>query len=236
LNDDRGPWGFWVTIGLGMGVLSTYIGMQLAVLGGYWLIAEGASDFMELQRLSTTGLYFSLAVILSAPPVLAMIWFFTWLRRPYTTREYIGFRPAPVRAYLIWILAMIAVIGTSVTINVLLDRDTGEYMIKAYKTAGFVPLLWFAVVVGAPLFEEIFFRGFLFDGLRRSAGPVLAILITAASWAVIHLQYGGIELITIFAMGIVLGLARLKSGSIYPPLVMHALSNLAAMVELEIIT
>jgi len=43
-------------------------------------------------------------------------------------------------------------------------------------------------------------------------------------------------MVTIFAMGILLGLARLKSGSIYPPLVMHALSNLAAMVELEIIT
>jgi len=40
------------------------------------------------------------------------------------------------------------------------------------------------------LFEELFFRGFLFRGLSSSfMGPVGAVLVTSALWALIHTQY-----------------------------------------------
>jgi membrane protease YdiL (CAAX protease family) len=61
-----------------------------------------------------------------------------------------------------------------------------------------------------------------------------AIIISALAWSVIHLQYDAYGLAGIFAGGLLLGFARFKSKSIYPPIVMHALSNIIATVEVII--
>jgi len=53
-----------------------------------------------------------------------------------------------------------------------------------------VPLFGIAAVVFAPLFEEGFFRGFLFVGFKQSRlGSFGTILITSAAWAALHIQY-----------------------------------------------
>jgi hypothetical protein len=93
-------------------------------------------------------------------------------------------------------------------------------------------LLWVAVALAAPLFEELFFRGFLFRGLCGSAlGAAGAIVVTAALWALIHVQYDGYEIASIFAFGLVLGIARHRSGSTWTPIGMHALLNFIAMTQ-----
>ena len=92
--------------------------------------------------------------------------------------------------------------------------------------------IWLAVIVAAPVFEEIFFRGFLFKGLQHSRiGPLGAILVTSLLWATIHLQYDLWDLGIIFALGIFLGFARLKTGSVYATIALHALVNLIATIE-----
>jgi len=80
-------------------------------------------------------------------------------------------------------------------------------MINIDATARFRPLLWFAIIVMAPLFEESLFRGFLIAGMQRSR--IGAILIT-----LIHLQYEAFYLVYIFIGGILLGIARVKTGSL----------------------
>ena len=76
------------------------------------------------------------------------------------------------------------------------------------------------------------FRGFLFQGLMCSRlGPTGAVLLTSLLWAVIHLQYGPVEITFIFLLGVVLGCIRLKTGSIWTPFLVHAVSNLIATVE-----
>ncbi|HDN26885.1 MAG TPA: CPBP family intramembrane metalloprotease [Thioploca sp.] len=95
--------------------------------------------------------------------------------------------------------------------------------------------MWFAIVVAAPLFEEIFFRGFLFAGFQSSRlGNTGAILLTSLAWTVIHLQYEIYELSIVFVLGIILGIARLMSQSLYVPIAIHAFANLLATIELVI--
>jgi membrane protease YdiL (CAAX protease family) len=118
----------------------------------------------------------------------------------------------------------------------LLDRPIiPEFMLRAYETAYFVPLLWLAIVIAAPLAEELFFRGFLFESVRYTRlGVTGAVVITSLLWAVIHLQYGPYEITTVFILGLILGVARLITGSIYTPIVMHGLVNLVATVEVAV--
>lgn len=87
-------------------------------------------------------------------------------------------------------------------------------------------------MVAAPLFEEAFFRGFLFSGLARSKlGPTGTIIVTAALWAVIHFQYGAYEVAQIFVLGLLLGVARHRTNSLIVPFVIHAAINLAANIQ-----
>jgi membrane protease YdiL (CAAX protease family) len=110
-------------------------------------------------------------------------------------------------------------------------------MTKAYATAGSMPLFWLAIVVAAPFLEELFFRGFMIEGLRLSwLGPVGAVLITSGLWAMIHIQYGPFEIVGIFVNGLLLGAAMLKTRSLWVPFSMHALVNLIATVEVAIVS
>jgi len=89
-----------------------------------------------------------------------------------------------------------------------------------------------ALIVGAPLFEETFFRGFLFKGLEASfLGTVGAILVTALLWASIHVQYEIYEMSQIFVFGLLLGAARVRTGSLLAPFLAHAMANFLATLE-----
>jgi membrane protease YdiL (CAAX protease family) len=50
-------------------------------------------------------------------------------------------------------------------------------------------------------------------------------------WAAVHHQYDLYGIATIFVIGLLLGTARMKTDSVYPGIVMHALMNLIATIQ-----
>jgi hypothetical protein len=82
-------------------------------------------------------------------------------------------------------------------------------------------------VIGlAPISEELFFRGFLFGGLRGKLSFWPAALISGAFFGSIHLLGGSWEVIPPLAVfGILLAWLYERTGSIGPPILMHALQN-----------
>ncbi len=80
--------------------------------------------------------------------------------------------------------------------------------------------------------EELIFRGFIIPGLSSSfLGPIGAILISSAAWAAIHLQYDLYGIVSIFLIGIMLGIARVKSNSVLLPIGLHSVINIVAAIE-----
>lgn len=59
-------------------------------------------------------------------------------------------------------------------------------------------------------------------------------LLTAALWAMIHLQYDAYGIATIFFGGLLVGTACLKTGSVLLCVVMHAMMNLVATIEVAV--
>ena len=91
------------------------------------------------------------------------------------------------------------------------------------------------LIIGvAPISEEIFFRGFLFGGLRRGLPFVLAALVSALIFGAFH--YTGESSLTVLPQLAVLGLALAwiyeRTGSIYPTIAVHAINNALAFVIL----
>ena len=105
-------------------------------------------------------------------------------------------------------------------------------MESAYSTSGSPVLLFLALALGAPLGEELFFRGLLLGGLRAVGAPlVVSVGVTSLLWAMLHVQYDLYGIATIFVMGLLLGVARHASGSLVPPLVIHVGGNTVAFVQ-----
>lgn len=89
-----------------------------------------------------------------------------------------------------------------------------------------------AIGILGPVAEEMVFRGFLMRLLGSTRlGIAGAIVITAALWSVIHLQYAPLLLSIIFIDGLVLGMARHFTGSLYVPITMHVLGNCFAIYQ-----
>ena len=106
----------------------------------------------------------------------------------------------------------------------LLGVDTqGEQIVKLFAELD-MPV-WFFIVgaVIAPLVEEIFFRGFLFQGFRQRYGWVTAMLLSAAIFAVAHLEL--VALIPTFILGCLLAYLFHRSNSIWPGVILHFLVN-----------
>ena len=78
--------------------------------------------------------------------------------------------------------------------------------------------------------EELLFRGVLFAAVERLAGPVAAVVVSAAAFAVAHLPvYGVGALPLMLAGGLVLGWCRAWSRSLVAPTAVHAIADLAAL-------
>lgn len=85
--------------------------------------------------------------------------------------------------------------------------------------------IWFFIVaaVVAPFVEEIFFRGFLFQGLREKYGWLSAMLISSAIFAAAHLDL--VVLIPTFILGNLLAYMYHRSNSVWPGIILHFLVN-----------
>lgn len=89
-------------------------------------------------------------------------------------------------------------------------------------------VLVLVVVVGAPVVEEIVYRGAVQTHLQRTGGTAVALMVTALIFAVIHpspIEYPGL-----FVFALVLGYARLRSGTLGLSIVTHMAFNSAGLV------
>lgn len=85
--------------------------------------------------------------------------------------------------------------------------------------------VWFFIVgvVFAPFVEEIFFRGFLFQGFRQRFGWLKAGLFSSAIFAAAHLD--PVALIPTFILGFLLAYLYHRSNSLWPGIIIHFLVN-----------
>lgn len=96
--------------------------------------------------------------------------------------------------------------------------------------------VWFVLVgvIFAPIVEEIFFRGFLFQGFRQKYGWVKGGLLSAAVFAIGHLDPAA--LIPTFILGLLLAYMYHRSNSVWPGIILHFLVNAFGFCSLYAMT
>lgn len=236
-QDQPKSWGGWATILWAALIAVLFAITQVVCLGVYLRVAQGrlaAEDFREaLLHMQYDGLGQSLCTLATTVICGLLIVAVVKLKRGSDLKDYLGL-VLPAKAQLIrWTLLFGGFLFLSDLITFLLGKPiVPDYMQRTYSSLESHWIFWIALVFAAPLFEELFFRGFLMKGLSASfLGPAGAVVLCSAAWAVIHMQYDGYGIATIFVMGLVLGAARVRTGSTILPMLLHALANFVAMTE-----
>jgi len=231
------PWGFWATVG--WSVLLTVLFILMQTLGVIWVMLQGSRQDPEgdalalIQTLEGNGTVISVATVLSSLTCIGAIWGIAALRKRGSPQDYLQLYTPDLRKLMQWLgITLGAVLGMDSLKGLLGMQIVPQFSIDIYTTAGSLPLLFLAVVILAPLYEEIMFRGFLFQGFRHSwLGSTGALWVTALIWAAIHTQYDLFNISTIVLFGLLLGIAQLRTQSLVIPIAMHTLNNLISMLQ-----
>ena len=221
------------------GVVATFVIGAVALVAGQLSGIAALSGWYGLNltqvgTLSQDGGAIVLFILVSAPVQVAVL----ALAASYkgSIAEYLGYKLPRLRETIVAIVAVVALIGAGDAVSWLAGRHIVDRfqsdIYQAAKSANLLPLLLIAIIVFIPIGEESLFRGFLFRGWLRSplnAWPV--IILTAAIFAVIHVQYDWFLIAQVFVFGIFFGWIRWVTGSTILTMLLHGLVNLEGMIE-----
>ena len=240
----KGVWGFWATVGFGVLIILFSFIVQI-IVSFFFLVFRLVSEspieptetaIFEWLETADLGLLISLSVIFSGVLCIGLILLIIRVRRRFSIADYLGLKSTGIRIILLGLAITLAYIGASVAVNLSLDRTIEtDILAEAYTATASPVLFWLAIIVFGPVFEEVMFRGFMFEGFRLSkVGVIGAVILTSLVWAGFHLQYGLFEIVSLFIFGLILGVAKYKTKSLWVPVSMHAFNNLLAVLLLSL--
>lgn len=91
-------------------------------------------------------------------------------------------------------------------------------------------LIWGTVLLANAAGEEIVFRGYLFQRITETAGPVAATILVSGGFAAAHLGNPGISpiaVLNVFLAGVLFSAAYFSTGSLWLPIALHATWNMS---------
>jgi membrane protease YdiL (CAAX protease family) len=217
------PWG------LGLGSLFSFIVFAFSQISALLVLFFGGKLSPYLNRYF--GFSLTISAFVSSILSLILIYIFILLSK-YPLKEYLSLNDFSFKSFFLWLFIFASFIGFSEYILYKLNISTiPDFLEKAYKTTEFPLLLFFVIIFVYPIFEEVLFRGFLFKSIENSnLGGIWAVIITSFFWSILHIQYNLIIIIVIFIAGLIFGFSRLKTSSLFVPLVLHILQNFVSSI------
>jgi membrane protease YdiL (CAAX protease family) len=234
-QETSNPWKCWPTIGLSLaiGALAVVSQIIFAVIWVVSVVVRGGS--FEADEIMENGGFLLACTLFSYPFVVGFTVLFIKLRKGNTLVDYLALRKTGIKPLLIWagwtcgLLVLMNMLGS------LFPQDPPEIMIALISNAH-IGLVFITLVIVAPMVEELFFRGFMFKGISASRlGGAGAVVLSTLFWVAIHgFQYGWFPLVYLTFLGVILGMARLKTGSVFIPMILHAANNLLSVTMLKV--
>lgn len=122
----------------------------------------------------------------------------------------------------------ILIIGGSALIDYALSRLgvhlPPQFVLSGSNNAIAAGILLFGAI-GAPFFEELFFRGYLLS-ILKGRGELFALIVSSLLFGLIHLQPAYI--LQLSFVGFILGLSYLRTKNLLVPIIIHSVNNFLA--------
>jgi hypothetical protein len=220
------PYGPWATLGLGMAVMlgsAMAAGLLLMLLHGQAL--PSGDDGPEMGRYTVVMSAFTSLFGIGA--LLKLV----ELRAPGRVADYLALYWVEGGTAARWIGLIVGYLFLSLVVASMLrsglDVPPPPHPLDGMKLG--IVLIATVVIIG-PLFEELMFRGFVMEGLSPTPlGPAGALVVSTLLWTLLHIEYDMISMLVVFGCGLLLGIARMVTGSVLLAIAMHAAFNAVSL-------
>ncbi|MBA2730115.1 MAG: CPBP family intramembrane metalloprotease [Euzebyaceae bacterium] len=212
------------------------------------IVMAGGAAVALLEQISSTDLIEPLSLVVSLLLLGASVVLYVRLRYPAAVPRLFGSRRPNLRDCVLGVGGGVAaVVVITLGLGTLLELTArlfgGELPTvqqdfrRLAEDAGSAPLLLFSAAVCAPLGEELFFRGMLYQGLQRRWGTGVGIAVSALVFALSHAQQGSllanaVVVAVILPLGLFLAWIFQRRQSLLVPILVHGTYNLIQVVLL----
>lgn len=187
---------------------------------------------ISFETINQTVLQTVVAAIVYTITIVAVVYIPSYFKKSRTTLKDLGLdrminwtdislAPAGIVVYLILSAALV----------ILVSKFFPDFNISQKQDVGFgglnqryeMILAFVTLVVIAPVAEEVLMRGYLYGKLRQVIPRATAMIITAALFGALHMQWN--VAVDVFALSIVMTILREISGGIWVGILMHMMKN-----------
>ena len=95
-------------------------------------------------------------------------------------------------------------------------------------------ILLISAMTVAPLTEELFFRGLVFNWLKRFLHPLAAMVLQATVFALLH-PFDDFHLAVVFVFGLALAALYQWRKTLLAPILLHSMQNVVATVAVAVL-
>jgi hypothetical protein len=229
----RTGWPAWAVIPAAFGILALAALIGVLVAWGYSSVtglgfptgnaASGTLPPQAMLQVATWTAGLQIGIVLLT---LLTAGFFSSNRT-----EVLALRP-PAQGWHVLGLALIPLFAVTTAWTALLmfmKPEAALQDLRPFKDMLHSDAFWLMLTVigiGAPLSEELLFRGFLFSGLAKSKlGLVGAGVLTSLLWTLLHLGYSIFGLIEVMSIGLYFAWLLARTGSLWVTMFCHAVYN-----------
>jgi membrane protease YdiL (CAAX protease family) len=217
------PWGPVRAIGMAVAALIAGV-----VIGLPFIVLDGDPTGDDLSLFTTVGLQISAGIAFILIPILLARRYGGDLKAVMRRLGFVSFRPGAAAK---WIgIGIASYFGFAIAYTLAFGAPQQDDIAGDFGPIGLQILL---IVVLAPLSEEICFRGMLFGGLRTRLPMWAAALGAGAIFGALHYSTGLSAVPSLVVLGAIFAVVYEKTGSIWPPIIMHVANNAFALAVLS---
>lgn len=210
---------------------------------GWWLVLItigvmylASVPFFFLQEMYDSFLLTACGELVLIIPVVIGVFMLFGEQLPYSIAQGIGFSGFPVKLLPFVILlpfaaqpfAGILLVPVQAILNFLYGGEDYSDVVQSGSVQAFLQS-FVLLCIAAPVLEEIICRGILMQLFRRY-GTVVMLVYSSLGFAMMHLSLQ--SLVPLFYIGILLGIIRITSGSIFASMIAHSACNFYSLVLL----
>lgn len=218
---------------------SQYFGVILMLI--VLLIAGKEQDYViDLLRNNSLAQLITVALVASIT-VFIIYRFLKWRKQEPKEVLLLKIKPTPsmlldvVMTYGLYFLVLIVTtvfLGIFTGVNIEQSQDLG---IATPESLGSKVIIFAMLVIIPPIYEELLFRGFLFNTLKKYGGQILSVILTCLLFGAAHLEYDNLNWIaaidTLIFSGFLIYISQ-KHHSLYSAMMLHGIKNAVAFYVL----
>jgi len=198
---------------------------SFGVLGMYFLFTLLATlIIIPVNGLIDKELQFFLIYLLINGATLA--WAFFYRARKSGSRSF-SFETKDYRLIVPVVIATIALL-IGVVSPILSVIPMSDFLKKVLQEMGEMKGMFgfLTVVIAAPIFEELIFRGIILDGLLKKYGATKAILLSSLLFGIAHLNIP--QFVVAFSVGVLMGWVYVNTKNLWFTILIHFTCNLTS--------